>query len=227
MDKKPFGWANNILAVLKKDLLSELRTRYILGTIFMFALTTLVVVSFTMGVLHIDPSIHAALLWIIIFFAAMAGLGRSFVKEEEAGTSLLLRLTVPGEEVYMGKLLFNFIILIVLLFLLAPMYLLLMSPPLEAYAAFALTLLLGVLGIAGTGTILAAIVARSANKGTLLTVLAFPVMLPVIISAVNATKLLFELQSFKVLIWDWVFIFSYNGIIVTASYLLFTFVWEE
>lgn len=227
MEKICFTWGTSILAILKKDFLSELRTRYVLGTIFMFALTTLVVISFTMGAYQLEPGFHAALLWIIIFFAAMAGLGRSFVKEEEASTSLLLRLSATGEDVFIGKILFNFCVLMLMLFLIAPLYLLLMTPPLELYAAWGLILVLGALGMAGTGTILAAIVARSANKGTLLTVLAFPIMLPVLITAVNATTLIYELQSFQAIVSDLVFIFSYSGIMITVSYFLFNFVWEE
>ena len=54
------------------------------------------------------PPIQAALFWIILFFAAATGLPRAFVREEETGTAIALRKTLPGALVLAGKALFNF-----------------------------------------------------------------------------------------------------------------------
>ena len=73
----------SLLALVKKDLVEEFRTRYAINALLMFALVSLVVVSFSVGANALGSQLHAALLWVVIFFTSMSGLGRSFVKEEE------------------------------------------------------------------------------------------------------------------------------------------------
>ena len=82
MGKSCSLWASRLAALLKKDLLEEFRTRYAVNALLMFAVTALVMVSFAVGMNTLNATLHAALLWIILF-ASMSGLSRSFVKEEE------------------------------------------------------------------------------------------------------------------------------------------------
>ncbi len=85
-----------VAAVFVKDLRAEFRTRVALNAVGLFALTTLAAVAYTIGPFRLAPDdrpfLLSALLWIVLFFAAMAGLDRSFVKEEETHTAPLLRL---------------------------------------------------------------------------------------------------------------------------------------
>ena len=74
----------------------------------MFAVTTLIAVSFSIGSFRIGeaerPFLYAVLLWIILVFSALSGLSRSFVKEEEAGTMDVLKLSARPQSVFLGKL---------------------------------------------------------------------------------------------------------------------------
>src|SRR5919202_417812 len=95
-------------AVFRKDLRVELRTRYALNALAMFVLTTVLVASFYLGPQLLVQDANAAatlatLLWIAILFAALTGLARAFVGEEEAQTSTFLRLHTPGLAVFWGK----------------------------------------------------------------------------------------------------------------------------
>ena len=78
----------------------------------MFAITTLVTVSFSVGGFAMDTDITAAMLWIILFFSAMAGLSRTFVHEEETGTVTALKMAAQPEAVLIGKYLFNVTLLV-------------------------------------------------------------------------------------------------------------------
>ncbi|NJK82371.1 MAG: heme ABC transporter permease CcmB, partial [Chloroflexaceae bacterium] len=106
-------------AVLRKDIQSELRTRYAFNALLLFAASTAVAVSLGVGFIGLqrDPQtivIQSALLWIALLFAALNGLSRSFVQEEERRTTLALRLAAPPTAVYLGKLVFNLLLLLVL-----------------------------------------------------------------------------------------------------------------
>src|SRR5947209_2554541 len=109
------SWVAEALALALKELRSELRSKHALATMALFAVATLVVVSFSIPPLNLDdpllrqlsPRILAALLWIVLFFSAMSGLARVFVKEEDARTVTALRLSARASVVFAGKLLFN------------------------------------------------------------------------------------------------------------------------
>ena len=104
--------------MLAKELRSELRSRVALNAVGLFALTTLVAVAYQIGPYRIHaedrPHLLAALLWIILFFAALSGLARVFVKEEDAHTAKTLRLAARPLAVLLGKLLFNLLLLLAL-----------------------------------------------------------------------------------------------------------------
>ena len=133
----------------------------------------------------------------------------------------------PAEVVYVGKLIFNFLIMLVLAILILLLYLFLLNPPLGSPALLVLVIFLGVAGLSGATTILAAIVARASNQGTLLPVLSFPVLLPLLITAINATRVSMEGGTVGDLSQGLLFLVAYGVIIVTASLLLFDFVWHE
>lgn len=214
-------------AVLQKDLRVEFRTRYAYNTLMMFAVTVLVTVSFSVGGMILESEIAAALLWVILFFSAMAGLSRTFVQEEESGTVVALKLAADPEPVYLGKLLFNIVVLFSIAAVVVPLFLIILNLSVAMPLSFVLVVLLGCLGLAGASTILAAIVAKAAAKGALLTVLAFPVLLPLLIGAISATRSTLAGVPLEVLRPDLGLLLFYNGMMVTASLLLFDYVWNE
>ena len=80
---KKTTFAEVTLAVLRKDAASEFRTRYALNSLFLFTVTTLSIILFAFQSSPVPLQVHAGLLWVLIFFAAMSGLSRAFITEEE------------------------------------------------------------------------------------------------------------------------------------------------
>ena len=132
------------IAIFLKDLRSELRTRYALNALIMFVITTLSIVLFSIGQESVQPDVLCGLLWIIIFFSAMSGLSRTFVSEEERGTTMTLHLVARPVAVYVGKLLFNLALLSFINLLSVGLFLILISSfVIQSYTVFALTVFLG------------------------------------------------------------------------------------
>ena len=228
MVSKSYGWVDAVLALIKKDLIDECRTRFAFTSIILFAMTTLVMVSFSTGAFVLDSGMDAAFLWIIIFFSSMTALARSFIKEEEQGTARILRISTTPEVIFIAKLMFNLVMLLGLLAVLYPLYLILMNPPAAKNNLLVmLFLILGSSCLAGTTTILAAIVSQAGAKHTLLPIIAFPVLLPVLLTAIRGTSLVLAGKFLNAVLPDLIFLFSFLVIIVTASLLLFPFVWED
>ncbi len=211
-----------------KEFISEFRTRYALNALLMFVVTTLSIILFSIGSESPSADVLSGTLWIVIFFSAMSGLSRTFVAEEERGTSLTLRLLVHSSSVYIGKLVYNFILILVLSIIIALSYLLFIKEfSVKAYDIFWLTILLGSAGLASASTILAAIISKANTKGTLFPVLSFPILLPVLLTCINATKLSTEGAFFSEAVKEFQILFSFTVVMIATSFLVFDFVWKD
>lgn len=215
-------------AVLRKDLRLEWRSRYALNMLLMFVLSSLLLIGFAIGQETVGQRMQSALLWIVILFSASIGLGRSFVAEEERGTVLLLQLNVPGSQVFTGKLIFNFLLLLAVDMVALVVFAVLLNMVIEDWSLLVLALFLGSLGLAGATTLLAAIIARATNKGPLLPVLLFPLLIPLLLSVVRASRAALEGGlGFSGAMGDLQTIALFGGVVITAAVLLFEFVWMD
>jgi len=222
------AWFASAWAVCRKDLRAEFRTRYALSAIGLFAITTLTVVSFALGPFALEQELLAALLWIVLFFAAMAGLSRAFVHEEEAKTAPALRLAAPASAVYLGKYLFNLMLLLLLEVLVVPLFIIMMGLEVGDPGLFMLVLALGDLGLAGVTTVVAAMVSQASARGALFTVLSFPLLLPLLISSIEGTHLALVGGEGIAAAWPSLLgLLAYAVAMVTVSLMLFPAIWTE
>jgi len=227
MATKSSSWAAKAWAVLAKDIRSEFRTRYAINAIALFAVTTLTAVSFAVGGVGVGANILAALLWVIIYFSAMSGLSRTFVREEESGTAVALRLAAPPNAVYLGKFGFNMVLLLGLEIVIVPMFIVMMDMHVRSWGLFLAVVLVGSLGMSAAATMLAAIVSKANAKGALFAVLSFPILLPLLVVGIHGTRAALEQGAFRPGAGDVRLLVAYAGIMVTLSLMLFRFVWEE
>jgi len=215
-------------AVFTKDLYSELRTRYALNALIMFVVVTLSIILFSTAGETVSPSLSAGILWIIIFFAAMSGLSRSFVSEEERGTTMTLQLWVKPTSVLLGKLAFNAVLIYILNAMIVLAYLLTMPTfTIQSPLLFLLTIILGSFGLASASTFIAAIISKANSKGTLYPVLSFPILLPLLMSVIDATRLSVEGTAVVDAADDLKIMISYAVVVTTLSIILFDLVWKD
>lgn len=177
----------------------------------------------TTGTSVTRASILSGLYWVILFFSAMAGLPRAFVKEEEMRTAPVLRLTARPSAVFAGKLLFNAALSLVVTAVLLLPFLFLFRPIVADWPSFLLHLPLGAVGMAGAATILGAMVARAGGKTYLMLPLSFPILLPVLTFAINGTAAAISGNEGNQLLP----LVSYVVLMVTVSSFLFEMVWSE
>jgi heme exporter protein B len=215
-------------ALFKKDFSSEVRTRYAINALVMFIIIAISVILFSVGDERITPGLTGGLLWVVIFFSAMSGLSRAFVSEEERGTALTLQLIASPATVFSGKVLFN----IILVFLMNIIITLLYSAFFDEFIIrnfllFLITFLLGNIGLAVSSTIIAAIIAKAGAKGTLYPVLSFPILLPLILTSVKLTLYSIDGTTIEESIFELAIVASYDGLMISASYMLFDFIWKD
>jgi heme exporter protein B len=218
-------------AVFTKDIRSELRTRYALNALLLFAASTAVAVSFAVPLLGTRReaewlAIQAALLWVALLFAALNGLARSFVQEEERRTTLALRLAAPPLAVYLGKFLFNLVLLAALATVTTVLFLVFLQVEIGNVALFLAMLAVGGLCLATATTLLAAIIAQASFKSGLFAVLAFPLVVPLLVVAIRGTTLAIGGGAWSQGAPLLQFLLAYAVATFVASQMLFRLVWE-
>lgn len=218
-------------AVFRKDVRSELRTRYALNAILLFAVSTVVAMSLGMGPLTISrnadlPIIHAALLWVAILFAAFTGLARAFVHEEEARTAAALRLSARPTAVFLGKLLFNLALLLLLVAVTTVLFVMMLRVQVGNPGLLAALLLAGSLGLVAATTLIAAIIARASVKGALFAVLSFPLLAPLLVVAIQGSANALAGRGWESGVGALQVLAGYTIALFTASLFLFNSVWE-
>ncbi|SFM25489.1 heme exporter protein CcmB [Pelosinus propionicus] len=216
---------NRIWAIMMKDGICEFRTRYAVSALLMFALISLASISMAIGAARLPEDLTAALLWILLFFCAMAGLSRVFVQEQESGTILALQIYGSGQAVLFGKLLFNTFMLLTLTVLIIPLFIVFLNIEIYHWSIFLLVLILGDIGIAAASTVTAAMVAKTQGKHALFTVMTFPILLPQFLSSISTTAKI--LMNVKPDVSDIMFMAAYNVVLMIASSILFDYLWYD
>ena len=220
-------WAAEALAVFAKEWRCEFRTRYALNTLGLFAFTTLVVVSVSLGPLGVSVSQGTAvlpvLLWVILLFSAAAGLPRAFVQEEETQTATALRLAATPSALFCGKLLYGLTLTLALEALVTPVFVAMTSLDVKSPLLLAAVLAAGGYGLAAGSTLVAAIIAQARSKGTLFSVLAFPVLLPLLLIAVELSRHAVAGDPADMAL---VQLLLYDGSVPVAGFMLFPVVWN-
>lgn len=222
------NWLAGAWAVFEKDVRLELRSRYAINMLLMFVLASLLLMLFAIGQEPLSRRVESALMWIVILFAASIGLGRSFVSEEERGTVLFLQLNTMPSMVYAGKFLFNFLLVLVLNLLAVVVLAILLGMRVADPVLLTIVVILGSLGLAGATTLLAAVIARPSSQGPLLPVLLFPLLVPLLMSVVSATRhALVGEAAWQLAADELTTLVAFAGVVITASVLLFDYVWKD
>ena len=183
------------LSVFKKDLLAEWRSRATLGAVALFSLAAPITLGFSLARQTLAPEAQGGLLWSVLFFAACIGLPRAFVKEEESGTSALLRLHFGADAVFWGKALGQMALLLVTQLAAIPIFILLLGAHVANVPLLLGITLGGDLGLALASTLIGAMAAQARGRGTLFPALAAPILLPFLAILSEVTSVAFGVRA--------------------------------
>lgn len=186
--------------------------------------------SFNLARQKLAPETLAGLLWTVLLFAALIGLGRAFIKEEESGTAALLRLHYPPDAVLWGKTLFNFTLLVLTQIAAIPIFIVILNAHISQPLLWFLALLLGDVGLATATTLLGALAAQARAKGALFAAIAIPVLLPLMVSVSTATASTLAGTSNTLTgaeYWPAMqIVIGYDIALLVSGWMLFEYVWS-
>ncbi len=215
-------------AVLWKDLRAELRGRELVTSMLLFATISVLIFSFA---LELDAQAQSetvgGVLWVTVAYAGTLGLGRSLAAEKDKGSlDALLIAPVTRSAIFFGKMLGNFIFTLMVAFVMTFLLTILFNINLFLPILW-IVLLLGCLGFASTGTMVASMSVYARARETLLPIMLLPILLPVIISSTRASiAIITDLKVEDWLPWLQLLVFV-DGVFIVMAYLLYGYIVEE
>jgi heme exporter protein B len=189
------GYARQVLAIARKDLVQELRTRQRIGTMASFTVLVAVLFNFSINPAEVRvQDIAAGLLWMTLIFAGLMGVGRTFALEAEDGAFQGILLSpIPRDAIYLGKVLSNVVLVGFVMVLTVGVFGLFFQLDYGSHPiALAICLLCGVVGFVALATLFGALTSGTHLGESLLPVLLFPLLVPMIIYGVGATGRLLQ-----------------------------------
>jgi len=224
------AYLGQIRAIVWKDLLLELRTRERVVAMGAFAVLAAVLFNYSIDRTVVRPQdIGAGLIWMTIVFGGLLGVGRTFHLEAEDGAFQgVLMSPVPKDAVFLGKTLSNFVLLYAVSLLVVAVFMLFFGMELgTSPTMLGLALALGTLGFVALGTLFAAVSSGTRMGETLLPILIFPLLVPMIVFGAGATGRLLSGRSVSEVASDIRMLAAFALMAVAAGAVLFRFVVED
>lgn len=222
------GYLRAVGALVAKDLAAELRSRQLLGGMLVFSVIVILVFNFALELqAQLRAEVSSGVLWVTLAFAGTLGLNRSMALEQEGGCLDGLLLTpVDRSALYFGKALANLLFMWVVAALVLPLFGALYNVNLIR-PGLLLVVMLGTLGYAAVGTLLATMAVQTRTRDILLPILLFPVVLPILIAAVKASNAYLVAAPIAE-IRPWLnLLLVYDVIFVAVAMMVFDYVVQE
>jgi heme exporter protein B len=215
-------------AVVWKDIAAELRSKELLSGMVVFSLLVVIIFNFA---LELDRqarvNVVAGVLWVTFIFAGTLGLNRSLSMEKDRGSlDGLLLAPVDRSALYFGKALGNLLFMLLVEIIILPVLSVLFNLPLLTPLVF-LVIVLGSVGYAAVGTLLASMAVHTRARDVMLPILLFPVAVPVLIAAVKASDGVLAAAAWADIA-PWLnLLLVYDVIFIAVAYMVFDYVVEE
>jgi len=221
-------YLRQIWAIVVKDIVAELHARDMVSAMLVFAVLVLLVFSFALDLRGaLARAAAPGVLWASVILAGTLGLSRSLERERHTGCiDGLILAPVDRSAVFFGKALGNLAFMAVVEMALLPLYAVLFDAPLVRGGVL-LVMVLGTVGYAAVGTLLAAIAVNTRAREVMLPVLLLPLAIPTLLAAVQAIGGLVE-GGAMVEVGGWVrLLVVYDLVIVAVSVLAFGYVLQD
>jgi heme exporter protein B len=223
---------NQTVHLLKKEILLEWRSKYAFNGVLLYVVSTVFIcyISFytTSGFMGSSayPVVWNVLFWIIMLFAAVNAIAKSFMQENK--NRLLYYYSIAGPQaIILSKIIYNVLLMSLISSLAIIVYLLFFNNKLGDPLFYFLTVLLGSVSFSTVFTTISAIASKAGNNGTLMAILSFPVIIPVILLLIRVSKAAMDGLDRSVSYGNMEALLLVNIIVIAASMLLFPFLWRD
>jgi heme exporter protein B len=215
---REIGW------LFRKELTLEWRQRYAISGILLYVLSTVFIIYISF--VQFGTAVWNVLYWVVFLFASVNAIVKSF--QQESGVRQLYYYTLANPlAVLLSKMIYNTLLLLLLGLLSYAAFSLIAGNPVQHLGQFLLTLLLGSLGVSITFTFVAAVAAKADQSATLMAILSFPLIIPVLMLLISLSAGALGLTERTDRLTDVLLLVAIDLVLLGMAFLLFPFLWRD
>lgn len=214
-----------IKLLVAKELLLELRMKYALNGMLLYVVSTVFVCYLSFRSV-IQPTTWNSLFWIIMLFASVNAVAKSFMQESR-GRQLYMHTLASPQAIILSKIVYNVLLMISLSLICFVFYSLFIGNMVQDIPMFLVCLLLGSAGFSSVLTLMSAIASRTNGNLTLMAILSFPVQVPLLMTLIKLSKNAIDGLDPSVSYKYVVILLLINVIVATLSYILFPYLCRD
>jgi heme exporter protein B len=211
--------------LIGKEIRLELKQKYVLNGILLYLVSTIFVTYLAFDRI-IETDTWNSLFWIILLFVAVNGISKSFIQESPARHLYYYTIASP-QAILLSKVIYNLLLMTILSVLSFIFFLLLMGNQVVNIPLFLTTLFLGSLGLASILTMVAAIASRASNNFSLMAILSFPIVLPLLGALMKVSKSALSAAQWSGNYGFITILLTINVAVIILAYLLFPYLWRD
>lgn len=215
-------------ALIAKEIRLEWRQRHALNGMLLYLVSTIFVcyLSFRLKVNKLEPITWNTLFWIIQLFTAVSAIAKSFT-QERAGRLLYYYTLASPLGVILSKMIYNTALMLGLSLVGFGVYAFVMGNPVGDMGMYLVSIVLGAMGFSGTLTMVSGIASKAENSPTLMSVLSFPIILPMLLMLLKLSKNALDGLDWNSSSDEILTLLALNGIVWILSLILFPFIWKS
>lgn len=211
-------------SLVEKDMLLEWRMKYALGGMVLYVVSTVFIIY--VSFIQLQPNIWNTMFWIVLLFAALNVNAKSFTIEAQERNWYYYSVTDPL-ILLAAKLFYNICLLLLVSILTLAIFFLLFGNPIREVYIFLVAVLLGSLGMSIAFTFVSAIASRAKNSATLMTVMGFPIIIPLLLTLIKISASGLRLITDTSLWKDIAMLGAIDLTLLAAMIFLFPYLWRE
>lgn len=217
---------STLYILFEKEILLEFRQRYAISGIVLYVFSMVFVVYIASAMIKIPPQVWPVLFWLIVLFASVNAVVKSFVQESGARQLYYYQIADPA-MLLLAKILYNTLLLLVLSLMAYGAYTLVIGSPVKDMKLFLLLLFLGSFGFSIAFTFISSISAKANNSATLMAILSFPVILPILLTLIRLSMVALRLIQDTAYLRDIYNLLAIDAILMTLTFVLFPYIWKD
>ena len=210
--------------LLKKELLLEWRSKYALNGVLLYVVSTIFVCF--LSFVSVVSLTWNALFWIIMLFASINAVSKSFLQESK-GRQLYIYTIASPFALIISKTIYNIMLMMVLTLIALCFYMLVFDYVPKDLPLYFVATILGSLSFSTIFTMVSAISSKAGNGGMLMAILSFPVIIPVLIVLIKLTKNAIDGLDRSVSLDEIGLLLIINVLVMAVSLLLFPYLWRD
>lgn len=213
-----------ITFLVQKEIVLEWRSKYAFNGILLYVVSTIFVCFLSFK--QVDPITWNALFWIIMLFASVNAIAKSFLQENK-GRQLYYYSITSAKAVILSKIIYNIFLMLLLSVIALVFYMLVFHNPIGDPMFYLLAVLIGSISFASVFTMISGIASKANNSGALMAVLSFPVIIPLLMVLIKFSKNAMDGLDRSVSLNEIGVLAAINLIVITVSLLLFPYLWKD